>query len=251
MRMMQASTFEYRHRYLAHGLIYVLGFAAPWHLPVWGFLRNASVLFLAANNFAKPSYQNFALYWNILIAVAALFAIMGAWLRVWGASYLGATTVHRGDMEGDRIIADGPYRYMRNPLYLGTILNTLAIAMLMRPDGAIVTILLIVLVQFRLIAHEEPYLLQQLGPAYERYLQAVPRLLPSLRPHVAGSGASPAWKEGVLSEIYVLGSAIAFATVGWSSGYSWEGNILHIVQGVLIALGLSVAARAFIPKSQF
>lgn len=249
--MMQASAFEYRHRYTIHGLIYVLGFAAPWHLPVWAFLRNQSVLFLAANQLAKPGYQNFALYWNALLAIALAFACLGAWLRIWGASYLSATTVHRGGMEGDRIIADGPYRYTRNPLYLGTICNTIALAMLMRPEAAVLTLVLIVLVQYRLIGREEPYLAEKLGPAYADYGKAVPRLLPSLRPRFTGSGARPQWTQGLLSEVFVLGTAIAFATVGWSAGYSWETNLVRILQGVVIALGLSVVARAFIPKSQF
>lgn len=249
--MMKAFAFEYRHRYLVHGLVYVLGLAAPWHLPLWGFLQNQSVLFLAANQLAKPSYQNFALFWNTAVALATLFALSGAWLRVWGASYLGATTVHRGEMEGERIIADGPYRYTRNPLYLGTILNTVALAILMRPEAALLTLLLIVLLQYRLIGREEQYLTQQLGPAYEEYRKTTPRLIPTLQPRTASSGAVAHWKQGILSEVYMIGTALSFATVGWISGYSWEGSLLRIVQGIVIALGLSVAARAFIPKAQF
>ncbi len=109
---------------------------------MWGFLQNGSTWFLASNSSAKPTYQNFATDWNLLLAAILLFAVAGAALRTWGAAYLGANTVHRGGMEGDRMVASGPYRYTRNPLYLGTILNTVAVCMLMRPDAAIVTLLL-------------------------------------------------------------------------------------------------------------
>ncbi len=248
---MQASSFEYRHRYLVHGLIYTLGFAAPWHLPGWTFLQNQSCLFLLSNKLALPMYQHFALYWNSAIAVALVLAAAGAWLRTWGAAYLGATTVHRGGMEGDRVIANGPYRYTRNPLYLGTILNTLALAWLMRPEAAALTTVLIVLVQYRLIGREEPFLAEQMGQVYASYKQSVPRLLPTVHPLASSANARPDWRQGMLSELYVVGCAASFAVFGWTTGFSWETNVLHLLQGIVVSLGISVAARAFIPRSQF
>ena len=233
--MMQATAFEYRHRYLVHGLIYTLGFAAPWHLPAWNFLQNQSGWFLLSNSLARPSYQHFALYWNVILGVIILLAAAGAWLRTWGAAYLGASTVHRGGMEGDRVIANGPYRFTRNPLYLGTILNTLALAWLMRPEAAALTITLIVLVQYRLIGREEPYLQQQLGATYMDYRIAVPRLLPSFHAGAVPSNALPNWRQGVLSEIYTIGCAFSFLLLGWSAGYAWETNVLHVIQGIVVA----------------
>ncbi len=246
---LRATAFEYKHRYLLHGCIYTLGLAAPWRPPVWGFLRNGSSWFLASNELSKPTYGNFALDWNAILLGILLFASAGALLRTWGAAYLGASTVHKGGMEGDRIVASGPYRYTRNPLYLGTILNTVAVCLLMRPEAAFLTLILIVIVQFRLIGREEPYLLSTMGGAYQAYLQEVPRLLPSLRPHGPGNYARPDWRQGILSEIYVIGCVISFAALGWSTGFAWETTILYVLQGIVVSLGLSVVARAFIPKS--
>lgn len=250
-RMLHASAFEYRHRYLVHGVIYTLGFAAPWHLPAWSFLRNQNAWFLLSNQLAKPLYQHFAVYWNTILVLAIVFAATGAWLRTWGAAYLGATTVHTGGMEGDRMVANGPYRYTRNPLYLGTILNTLAVAVLMRPEAALLTIALIVLVQYRLIGREEPYLTQQIGPTYVEYRRSVPRLLPGLHGTLSPSSARPNWRQGMLSEIYVIGCALSFLFLGWSAGFGWETNVLHVIQGIVVSLGISVAARAYIPRAQF
>ena len=249
--LLRASSFEYRHRYLVHGLIYVLGFAAPWHRPLWSFLQNGSVWFLLSNQLAKPDYQHFAVYWNSLLGVAILLTAAGAWLRTWGAAYLGATTVHRGGMEGDRMIANGPYRFTRNPLYLGTILNTVGLALLMRPEAAALTVVLIILVQYRLIGREQPFLQEQIGPAYAHYCKAVPRLLPTVHPLAAESHIPPNWRQGLLSEIYVIGCAISFLALGWSSGFGWETNVVHVIQGVVVGLGLSVVARAYIPEAQF
>lgn len=247
---LRATGIEYRHRYLIHGAIYTLGLAAPWHLPVWGFLRNGSCWFLAADAASKPTFENFAPVWNALCAGAVVFAVAGAGLRVWGAAYLGATTVHRGGMEGERVIANGPYRYLRNPLYLGTLLHSVALALLMRPEAAVLALVLLTVLQLRLIGREEPYLLQQQGAAYEAYCARVPRLLPALRPSVAGADARPDWRQGVLSEVYMIGVALSFAVVGWTRGFAWDSSLLHVLQGIVIALGVSVVARAFIPKSQ-
>ncbi len=246
---LRATAFEYRHRFLLHGLVYLLGLAAPWHLPLWSFLQNQSCWFLVADAASKPTFAEFAPVWNALCAVILLFAALGALLRVWGAAYLGAATVHQRGLSGSEVIADGPYRFVRNPLYVGTLLHSVAIAMLMRPEAAVLTMVLLFVLQLRLVGREEPYLLQQQGTAYVAYCERVPRLLPRLRPAVVGSGARPDWKQGLLSEVYMLGVAFTFATVGWTQGFAWDANLWHVVQGLVIALGLSVVFRAFIPNA--
>jgi protein-S-isoprenylcysteine O-methyltransferase Ste14 len=259
---MQASAFEYKHRYLVHGVIYTLCFATPWpdyhgavagstHIQIWNFVRNGSAWFRISDALTRPMYQHFAFAWNTVLVVMIAFAALGAALRVWGAAYLGATTVQRGGMVGDHIVADGPYRYVRNPLYLGTILHTIALALLMRPDAAVLCVALITLVQWRLIGREEPYLRERLGEAYSEYRTEVPRLVPALRARTAPARTRPRWQQGFLSEIYMVGVAITLAAVGWSNGFGWEASVLRVMQGIVISLGISVIARAFIPKATF
>ncbi len=256
---MQATAFEYRHRYLVHGLIYTLGFAAPWTLllppvyraPVWSFVQNGSAWFLLSSALSRPLFTYFASYWNAILIVMILFAAAGAALRTWGAAYLGASTVQRGGMVSDSVVADGPFRFVRNPLYLGTLLHSVALAFLMRPDAAVLTLVLLTLVQLRLIGREEPYLRERLGEPYAAYLARVPRLLPSLRPQAAEGSSRPDWKQGVLSEVYVIGTVFTMAALGWSRGFAWENSVLRVVQGIVISLGASVVARAFIPKATY
>ncbi|MGI4756870.1 MAG: methyltransferase family protein [Janthinobacterium lividum] len=256
---MQATALEYRHRYLVHGLIYTLGFLAPWTvlLPppyrasMWSFVQNNSSWFLIANALSKPLYLYFATYWNAVLVVMILFGAVGAGLRTWGAAYLGASTVQRGGMVSDRMVADGPYRYVRNPLYLGTLIHSVALAFLMRPDAAVVVMVLLTIVQLRLIGREEPYLQERQGDVYRDYLARVPRLLPSLRPRTAAGTNRADWKQGILSEIYGLGTVLTMLTVGWSRGFGWENSVLRVMQGIVISLGVSVVARAFIPKATY
>ena len=72
----------------------------------------------------------------------------------------------------------------------------------------------------------------------------VPRLVPAISPRVADSGAQPAWGLAFLGELYFWGVAVSFAVLGWRY------NSLLITQGVLISLGLSLVARAFIPRRE-
>jgi len=239
----QATAFEYRFRYWIHALIYVIGFCSPWEKN-WFRLGEHTAWVRLAAWLAEHHWLGFSEATITVLVLATALAILGAWLRTWGASYLGAATVLRGDLVGNRIIADGPYRHLRNPLYLGTILHTLAVAILMRPAGAIITIILLIIFHLRLIGSEEPFLTSQLGPVYTEYCKAVPSLLFRIKPRVPPSGLQPRWMQGLLSEVYMIGTAISFAALGWAYSSTL------ILQGLLVSLGLSFVARAFISQKQ-
>jgi hypothetical protein len=145
-------------------------------------------------------------------------------------------------MHGDAVVADGPYRHLRNPLYLGTFLHTFALALLMPESGAVFAVVAIAIEQLRLIGGEEAFLEGKLGHSYLEYKAKVPSVVPSLRAKVPASGTRPAWGMAVLGETYFWGVAVAFASVGMRY------NALLVTQGVVIALGVSIVARAFVPK---
>ncbi len=244
---MKASAFEFKHRYSIHTLIYLLGFFAPWnyalHLDppgpishVWGLL---------ATNLTQLGLSSFTNPFNLLLGIAIFFACAGAALRTWGSAYLGSDIVQSEAMHlaaGDGILTDGPFGHLRNPLYLGTFLHTLALALLMPRSGAIFAIVLIGLLQVRLMLGEEAYLTAKLGTPYVAYCKLVPRVFPALRRKVAAAGLRPRWAQAVLGETYFWGVAIAFAAVGWKY------NTQLLIQGVLVAVGLSLVARALVPK---
>ncbi len=257
--MMAASAFEYRHRYPLHGLVYLLCLAAPWtpflpvpfRAPLWSFVQNGSCWFLLANEATRPLYRHFADVWDAVLLLMIMLAGAGAGLRVWGAAYLGAMTVQRGGMVSDAMVVDGPFRWVRNPLYLGTVLHTAALAFIMRPEAAVLCSVLIMWMQFRLIGREEPFLLERFGEQYRVYMTRVPRFVPALTPRVPPGGHRAHWGQGLLSELYVTGVALTLLLAGWSRGFGWEASIIRVMQGVIVSLGISVAARAFIPKAAY
>jgi protein-S-isoprenylcysteine O-methyltransferase Ste14 len=239
---------EFRLRYLVHGAIYVLGFTAPWnYLLNQGagsaeFWSGKALWLPAALEIERAGWMSLTGASNLLLGLGVLFALAGAGLRTWGAAYLGTAVVKSAGMHGDGVVADGPYRHLRNPLYLGTFLHTFALALLMPASGAVFAVVAIAVEQVRLIGGEEAFLEGKLGQRYLDYKTRVPSVWPTLRARVRSSGAGPAWGMAVLGEVYFWGVAVAFASVGMRY------NALLVTQGVVVAAGVSLVARAFVPR---
>jgi hypothetical protein len=136
------------------------------------------------------------------------------------------------------VVANGPYRHLRNPLYVGSWIHTLALALLMPVSGAIFAVVLLVWFQMRLILGEESFLAEKQGQAYLAYCALVPRLMPALRPRVAASGARPRWAQAALAEIFMWGMTASFAMLGW------QYNAFLLTKCVLVWLGISLVVRA-------
>jgi hypothetical protein len=49
---------------------------------------------------------------------------------------------------------------------------------------------------------------------------------------------------GFFSEIYMWGVVVSFLVFGWKY------NAFLIIQGVVVSLGVSLVARAFVPKAE-
>jgi protein-S-isoprenylcysteine O-methyltransferase Ste14 len=245
---MKATRIEFRFRFLIHAIIYGLGFVAPWNkwlhvdppgpnAHVWGTLA-------ARLSLLKPGAIDIVTAFNLLLIAGILCALIAAALRTWGSAYLGTAIVQDGAMHGQGVVAAGPYRHVRNPLYLGTFIHTFALALLMPPSGAIFCIVAIGLFQLRLIAGEESFLTAQLGEPYLAYCAKVPRIIPALTPRVPASPSQPQWASSFFGEIYMWGVVVTFAILGWRY------NSILIIKGILISLGVSLIARAFLPKPE-
>jgi protein-S-isoprenylcysteine O-methyltransferase Ste14 len=247
---MKASALEFRLRFWIFLAIYVLGFTVPWDfaLHLDGNGPNAHVWGLLAALLAKTGAVSVSAAFNILLVFGILCAFAGAWFRTWGAAYLGYGTVHDRAMVGDGVVAAGPYRYVRNPLYIGTWENTFALALLMPPSGAIFTLLAVTIFQIRLILGEEAFLALSLGQPYLDYCARVPRLLMSLRPHPFAPRMNGAprgeWLKAFFGEIFQWGAAFSFLVVGW------QYNAVLLLKCVLVSLGVSIVMRGLLqPKS--
>ena len=237
---MKASAFEFRFRLVLITLVIVLGFSAPWiELLHWG-TRTTAWLWLGfeAGALGISPTKAIQLVTGLTIAVAAAAAAF----RIWGTAYLGTGTVNNSEMKAGVVLADGPYRHVRNPLYIGSWLMVAAISVLMPPSGALFTMVLLSIFLLRLILGEEAFLREKLGEPYLAYCAKVSRLLPALTPRVPASGARPDWLHAAAAEIFMWGVTASFAVLGWR----YDAHLL--LQCVLVSLGASLIVRALQKK---
>ena len=237
---MQASKVEFRLRMPINAAIIILGLAAPW-IEAFGIGKRISTLEWLALALSRAGLLSFTVATNALIGVATLIAAAGAVMRVWGTAYLGPATVNSLSMKAGTVMADGPYRYVRNPLYLGLWLMVAAMAFLMPPTGAVVAMVLLTIFLLRLILGEEAFLTAQLGEPYRAYLQAAPRIIPQFRSSLTSTGARPGWLRALAVETTPIGVLLAFAAFSWSYDYQL------MLRVILICLGISIVARALMP----
>ena len=119
------------------------------------------------------------------VAIGFVIAAAGEAIRFWAAGHL---------LKTQELITSGPYRYTRNPLYLGRLLILTGLCVMCRlpfhANWICLGIGLAVFFGYYLPRKEriEPARLRALhGEAYDRYFKAVPALFPTLRPYANAS----------------------------------------------------------------
>jgi protein-S-isoprenylcysteine O-methyltransferase Ste14 len=241
---MRASAIEFRLRMLIMIVIVFVGFWSPWLGP-WDFGRRISTLEWLPLELSRLGLTSFAVATPIVIVFGALIALAGAVLRVWGTAYLGYSTVHHADMQAGAVMADGPYRFMRNPLYLGGWFMLLATSLLMPPSGALFSTVLLTIFFLRLILGEEAFLTTQLGQPYQEYLRAVPRLIPRLRSSLPPAGNKPHWLTALLTEVMPIGMFVTMAVLAWF--YDQQLMLAGLYWSFLASLFARGMMKAWIP----
>jgi protein-S-isoprenylcysteine O-methyltransferase Ste14 len=228
---MRATGFEFRFRFFFILAIVLLGFWSPG-------LPTSSVWMLLAGWLAHQHWLTIQAASIAVGAVAFVCAAAAALLRTSASAWLGPEIVLSQQMHSDAVVANGPFRFVRNPLYLGLTLNVIALSVLMPLPGAIFAIVAVVIFLLRLTGAEEAELADT--PGYRAYAARVPRLIPSLTPRVPASAAHANWGRGILGELYFWGAAISFAVL--LPQYS----ALAISRGVLLSFGIGLVARGLL-----
>ena len=96
--------------------------------------------------------------------------LVGMALRVWAAGYL---------EKGGELCTDGPYRYVRHPLYLGSLLAALGFAVMINALWGWAAVLPLFLALYALqVLSEERHLASAYGATHADFSAAVPLLLP-------------------------------------------------------------------------
>src|SRR5262245_6517889 len=170
------------------------------------------------NRMTAPFWLNAALRWLVWLGATALLAFLKkpvgasfAAVRTDFAGWLGIgllaaglalhfwsnVSLARGEYEArrgsDLLVAYGPYRFVRHPIYLAGIPLLLGAGLLYSPfrkADLVGGLVLLVYFHLHVVCVEEPALRRRFGPRYDEYCQRVPRWLPRL-----GVSATPARED--------------------------------------------------------
>jgi protein-S-isoprenylcysteine O-methyltransferase Ste14 len=238
----------FRIRTLLFFAFYGLGFLAPWDW-LWRApgTRPSTVWLASSTLLARTGTAGLASATVTVTSFALACMALGAILRIWGTAYLGAGVMSSRAMHGNQVVAAGPFRSVRNPLYLGSWLFAVGVSFLMPPSGALFFILATSLLIFFLIRGEERFLSSQLGSPYEEYRRLVPRIVPRLlsRPGTSPppSGIRPQWLQSLMAEALLAGFTVCFAI------FAWRYNVGILLRCLLICFGVALVLRGFIAKA--
>ncbi len=130
------------------------------------FLLNAAILVLDWNSWLMTS--------NVRFLLGAPIAAMGAFLVAWAIATLGT-----GNTSGlpQGLISAGPYRFTRNPQYLGDMILFVGLSLIANSTYLWIAHALLILVFIIAPLAEEPWLEEQYGQAYVDYKRRTRRFL--------------------------------------------------------------------------
>ena len=115
-----------------------------------------------------------AVFWPGLALVA-----LAVGLLIWGRQTLvtGGTNVDPS-LPSTAVVTSGPYRFSRNPLYMGLAVVYLGLTLALDTWWGIILLALVLIVMHRgVIQREERYLERKFGDGYRQYRAAVRRYL--------------------------------------------------------------------------
>ena len=116
-----------------------------------------------------------------LKAAGLCLVLTGLGVRVLAAGFAGRHT-RSSKIEGSKLATAGPYAYVRNPIYLGSVVLGFGMVLLIGDRRLLAPCALTFLaLYFGLIPAEEEFLGQKFPQEYEAYCRHVPRLLPRLK----------------------------------------------------------------------
>jgi protein-S-isoprenylcysteine O-methyltransferase Ste14 len=216
---MKATGWEFRNRALLFGLIFGLTF------PLYALDRhNAAV---AVANWIGPALRVSTHFMSrMLVFMGAVLLIAAAFLRTWASSFLSADVVYATGVRTESLVADGPYRRVRNPLYLGNVMIAAGLGVMMNRIGFPVAVLGTVVFCYRLILREEAELGTIQGKPYQAYRNLVARLWPAPWPRIPSAGRKPKWAQGFKAESWCWGFAVAMLAFAATSSLAMFYSIL-------------------------
>jgi len=147
--------------------------------------------------FAEPTITS--------MLIGLIIVLAGEAIRFWGVSIAGSETRTTGTVGGTYLITNGPFAYVRNPLYVGNILLYTGVgvmSMALFPWLLIVAVAWFYLQYCLIVTKEEEYLAVQFGLAYDHYRKGVGRFIPRMTKYTSANPPPKVMstRDGIASE---------------------------------------------------
>jgi protein-S-isoprenylcysteine O-methyltransferase Ste14 len=233
---MRATDWEFKNRAVLFSMIFGFSFF------LFSIDHENSASWLASK-VGEATGTNEDLIARILFAVAALLLIGAAMVRTWGSAYLKSEVVYASEIKTATLVADGPYRHVRNPLYFGNVLMGLGMGAMASRTGFVVLQALMLLFCYRLIFREEAELRAAQGEQYDAFMKAVPRLCPALTPRIPAAGGKANWAAGFKAEGWCWGLALAVTLFAITLKMKVFLIVLAISLGVFFMVAVAMPSR--------
>jgi protein-S-isoprenylcysteine O-methyltransferase Ste14 len=226
----RATYWEFRNRAWVFGAFFGVAFFLYSVDPV-----NAAAA--CANFITRLAILNANFVARTVLTIAALFTAAAAAMRTWGSAYLHRDIVYASEVKSASLVAGGPYRHVRNPLYFGNLLMAVGVGALASRAGFLFLLIAMFVFDLRLILREESELRASRGPSYEEYLRAVPRVFPSPWPRIPASPQIADWLAGFRDEAWcwAFPLGILAMAITLSQRIMWAVMIVAVMGSFLIA----------------
>lgn len=146
----------------------------------------------------------------LVFGLGVVLLILGEMMRFWAA----------GTIYKDNVVAtSGPYAFVRNPLYFGSLLMAFGYASMsgLGPVGLVACVGLFTIFHLAAIVSEESFLKAKFGAPYLEYLTHVPRLIPRPIPYRAPQNEPQcfSWKQVLYNREPVTAAITALSAVAF------------------------------------
>jgi len=178
----------------------------------------------------------------LAFGIAALLGLTGAIIRFWSAGIIA---------KNEALATGGPYAYVRNPLYLGSLLIAIAFLLLNgNPWFGVPAAVATVVVYLRTVQAEEEFLAGRFGAAFATYRAIVPAILPwKGRCEVPGAATTYSLEQSLKNREYngflgTLGMLVLFYVyMNWVNPVPFRVTTGLLAVGALVLRAVRAARR--------
>lgn len=121
----------------------------------------------------------------VTLIAGLLILLPGELIRIWGVSYAGGET-RTTKVGASILVTQGPFAYVRNPLYIGNMLIYFGISIMSNslfPFLQIISLIYFYLQYYYIINEEEVFLRNKFKEKFEDYYNSVNKFIPKTTPY--------------------------------------------------------------------